>query len=700
MTDKPAIRRTLANDLRFLGHDSEMASRIGDHDWTSTPLGPPGAWPQSLKVAVRIALTTRHPVIIFWGFELLCLYNDACVALPGFHQQFLTLGAPGKVACADFWSVIGPSIAAVMDGRVSTGSENQVLPTIYDGDEQRSSWTCSFSPIDDEASPGGIGGVMVQLTETNQTWAHHHQDLADAEVKASQHLLADVRTMADDVPVMLWVTDARGRCVWLNARWLEYTGLVGDVVLPTGWLDLVHPDDRAHSTGNFIAANAAHTSYRSEYRLRGPDGNYRWVLDAASPRFGPSGEYLGFVGSVIDIDDRRVAEDRLRVSDTRFRAAVDAIQGVLWTNSADGRMIGEQPGWSALTGQAFGQYQDFGWSKAVHPDDAQGTIDAWNDAVAEKRPFVFEHRIRRADDSWGSYVIRAVPILAAGKVVEWVGVHTDITVQRAAEAELRALNATLEDRIAAELRTRAKIEAALRQSQKMEAIGQLTSGIAHDFNNMLTVVIGGLQVLSRTLDPANAKAHRYLDLSLEGAQRAAGLVERLLAFSRQQPFKLGMTDINAVLHGMTDMLRQALDGRVTLQLNLETTLPPLLTDAGLLESAILNLAVNAGHAMPNGGILQITTSLVPIEGDTAMLNSVDAGLYALIAVADSGSGMPADIVEKAFEPFFTTKEVGKGTGLGLSQVHGFARQNGGNVTILSELGRGTEVRILLPIPTE
>jgi PAS domain S-box-containing protein len=172
--------------------------------------------------------------------------------------------------------------------------------------------------------------------------------------------------------------------------------------------------------------------------LRQADGRYCWAIDAASPRFGDGGEYLGYVGSVIDIDERREAEDRLRLSEQRFRAAVDAVQGVLWTNDAAGRMMGEQPGWERLTGQSRSEYEGYGWTSAVHPDDARPTLDAWNAAVAERRTFVFEHRVRRADGSWGRYAIRAVPTIdVAGEITEWVGVHTDITAQRDAEAALR-----------------------------------------------------------------------------------------------------------------------------------------------------------------------------------------------------------------------------------------------------------------------
>lgn len=682
----------LSADLGFLAGNGEMVQRIRSHNWSATPIGPVEGWPQSLRVALRIALTTQQPALIFWGADRVCLYNDAFAVSLSPEQHPATLGMRGEDAWVEIWQTVAPQLDHVLSGDLQ-GAENEPQQVPWLRGRQEVAWTCTFSPIDDPACLGGVGGVLVFATQT----AHGGPDSVTNAREAVKANEARIRLMADQVPVMLWVTDARGRCVWLNARFHEYTGQVGDVVLPTGWLDVVHPDDHAHSTRNFIAANATRTPYRTEYRLRGKDGAYRWALDAASPNFDPDGTFLGFVGAVIDIDDRHLAEDRLRTSEARFRAAVDAIQGVLWTNSPDGRMLGPQPGWSALTGQGPDEYREFGWSAAVHPDDAGPTIEAWNAAVAANHPFVFEHRVRRSDGTWGNYAIRAIPVREVGEVVEWVGVHTDITQQRASEAALTDLNATLEQRIATQLRQCAEIEAALRQSQKLEAIGQLTSGLAHDFNNMLTVVISGLHILARNLESGNEKARRYLDASLDGATRAAGLVDRLMAFSRQQQLALSVTDINAAIEGMAEMLHQALDGRASLELDLDCSLPFTLTDVGLLESAILNLAVNARDAMPDGGTVRIKTKSVEIDPETASLNAITSGQYVQVSVHDTGLGMPPEIIEKAFNPFFTTKDIGKGTGLGLSQVHGFARQNGGNATINSTPGHGTVVRVFLPV---
>jgi PAS domain S-box-containing protein len=256
---------------------------------------------------------------------------------------------------------------------------------------------------------------------------------------ASLDIEPGFRSMADDAPVMIWVTQPSGYCVYLNRRWYEFTGQTESEALGFGWLETTHPEDRDHAERAFVEANGAQAPFRIEYRLRRADGQYRWAIDSAKPRFGPDGEFLGYIGSVIDINERREQEERLRHSERRFRSAVDAVAGVLWTNDSSGRMVGEQPGWARLTGQSFDAYQGYGWTEAVHPDDVQSTIDAWNAAVADKRLFEFEHRVRRADGSWGFYAVRAVPAIDETDTVrEWVGVHTDITTEREAEASLRA----------------------------------------------------------------------------------------------------------------------------------------------------------------------------------------------------------------------------------------------------------------------
>lgn len=273
----------------------------------------------------------------------------------------------------------------------------------------------------------------------------------------------------------------------------------------------------------------------------------------------------------------------------------------------------------------------------------------------------------------------------------------------AATAELRELTHTLETRVAEAVAERLQAEDALRQAQKMEAIGQLTGGVAHDFNNLLTVILGGLEAIQRVVPelPAGAQAQRIersAMMAAHGADRAATLTSRLLAFSRRQPLDPKPVDVNRLVTGLSEMLQRTLGETVALETVSGAGLWRAQVDAGELENTLVNLAVNARDAMPAGGRLTIETANAHLDESyvAAIAEPVTAGQYVLLAVSDTGTGMDAETLERVFEPFFTTKEVGKGTGLGLSQVYGFVRQSGGHVRLYSEPGEGTTVKIYLP----
>jgi signal transduction histidine kinase/ActR/RegA family two-component response regulator len=272
----------------------------------------------------------------------------------------------------------------------------------------------------------------------------------------------------------------------------------------------------------------------------------------------------------------------------------------------------------------------------------------------------------------------------------------EVAERRRAEEALQVLNNTLEQRVHDEVYARSKVEEQLRQVQKMEAVGQLTGGIAHDFNNMLAVIMGGLNLPQGKLARGETDVERFVEGAIDGAQRAATLTQRLLAFSRQQALSPEPLVINKLVAGMSELLIRTLGEQVKVETVLAAGLWQVEADPAQLENAILNLAVNARDAMPSGGRLTIETLNAFVDDAYAQEYAIGAGQYVLIAVADTGAGMAQEVIAKAFDPFFTTKGAGKGTGLGLSQVYGFVRQSGGHVKIYSELGVGTSVKIYLP----
>jgi signal transduction histidine kinase len=352
------------------------------------------------------------------------------------------------------------------------------------------------------------------------------------------------------------------------------------------------------------------------------------------------------------------------------------------------------------------------WIATVYREDVTRLRDTIASAFQEKtREFELEFRIVRPSDKQLRWIhARRLPFYdAAGNPVRVVGVSIDVTDRKREMVELRNFTETLEEAVKertraleAENEARKRVEESLRQAQKMEAVGQLTGGVAHDFNNLLTIVLGGLDMIGRhlaELPPSSAVARmtRAKEMALQGAQRAATLTSRLLAFSRQQALEPQVVDANKLVAGTCDFLRRTLGEAVSLETVLAGGLWRTFVDPHQLENALLNLALNARDAMPNGGRVTIETANAYLDQAyvTPLLEPVEPGQYIMIAVADTGVGMDRQTRERAFDPFFTTKGVGKGTGLGLSQVYGFVRQTGGHVRIYSELGEGTTLKIYL-----
>jgi PAS domain S-box-containing protein len=344
---------------------------------------------------------------------------------------------------------------------------------------------------------------------------------------------------------------------------------------------------------------------------------------------------------------------------------------------ADGRFLRVNPSWFLRLGWAEDEMIGRPYADFVHPEDLAASFSTFEEVKLGLPVLEFENRYRAKNGSyeWLSWV--AVP--EGGKLYSTTRLVT-------AEKEQALAFRESQD--------------ALRQSQKMEAVGQLTGGIAHDFNNMLAVIIGGINLIERR----QARSEPFKDLIaavLDGGQRAAALTHRLMAFSRQLPLDPQNVDVAGMVKSMSEILRRTLGEQISLETVLAGGVWKARTDTNQLESAILNLALNARDAMPQGGKLTIETSNAHLDDEYARSNSeVTAGQYVLIAVSDTGTGMPPDVVAKAFDPFFTTKEVGKGTGLGLSQVFGYVKQSRGHIKIYSEVGQGTSVKIYLPRATQ
>jgi PAS domain S-box-containing protein len=507
-----------------------------------------------------------------------------------------------------------------------------------------------------------------------------------------------LRTFTEAVPGVAYAKDRDGRLIVANRGVANLVGRPLDQIV--GLTDLDFLADKAQAAE--VMANDRRIMLggkleQVEEDIDFPGGRRAVWLSTKAPLLDASGEVIGLIGSSLDITDRKRAEEALQeLNDTLEQRVTEALaQRKLWADvfetsdaviaalDRDYRFLALNKAFVDLFEQLYGKKpkvgDDLPTILAHLPDDLAAVKSAWDRALAGEDFIVTQQ--------FGDPTRRQIPLEVRFNALrdrrgEQIGAFQyafDITDRLRAQAKL------------------AETEDALRQSQKMEAVGQLTGGIAHDFNNMLAVVIGSLDLASRRLGTEDTRVKRYIAAAAEGAERAASLTQRLLAFARQQPLRPEALDSNRLVLGMSDLLRHSLGGAVELHTDLGDGLWQTHADPNQLENVILNLAVNARDAMPEGGRLTVTTrnaDLADVQAAEAL--DITPGLYVLVAVADTGEGMTPEVIAKAFDPFFTTKGVGKGTGLGLSQVYGFVKQSGGHVQIESEPGRGTTVKVYLP----
>ncbi len=427
------------------------------------------------------------------------------------------------------------------------------------------------------------------------------------------------------------------------------------------------------------------------HRLTGED---RVVRCAAAPVL-IDGQVIAAVAVNTDVTERVRSEAALRESESRFREIADAAPVLIWMSDPTKQCTWFNRPWLQFTGRTMEQVLGYGWTEGIHPDDVEYCLLTYSQAFDQRQPFRLDYRLRRHDGEYRVMDDAGVPRFATdGTFLGYIGACTDVTASRQAEQAVRDLNDTLEQRVAERTAELEQTQEALRQSQKLEAMGQLTGGVAHDFNNLLTPIIGSLDLLVRR-GVGSERERRLIDGALQSADRAKTLVQRLLAFARRQPLQPTAVDLARLVEGMVGLIGSTLGPTIELRVDVAPALPPVKADANQLEMALLNLAVNARDAMPQGGELTIAAGRQSIR--TGQLPGIPRGHYVRLCIRDTGVGMDKATAERAIEPFFSTKGVGHGTGLGLSMVHGLVAQLGGGLTIQSKPGHGTTVELWLPI---
>jgi len=537
-------------------------------------------------------------------------------------------------------------------------------------------------------------------------------EASEAALQESQRLLSNLFAMKT-LGVMVWgsgfaLDDA-------NDAFLAMTGFSREEALGLTWRDLTPEEFHGVSLRAVeeIATAGETTPYEKQYFRK--DGSRWWGLSAARR---VDSDVLEVV---LDVTARHQAEEALRESDERLRLIVESARdyAILATDS-QGRITDWLPGAAAVFGWSAEEILGRDGEMLFTPEDRAAGRPEMEMATARERGVAPDVRWHLRRDGSRVFIEGHTTALRGprGELRGYLKIGQDITERwtaeqqlRESEAALRHLNETLEAQVdarTAELRRavealhaeavdRVQIEEALRQAQKMEAVGQLTGGLAHDFNNLLTGIVGSLDLLHRRAAQGRYNdLDRYIAAARGAADRAAALTHRLLAFSRRQTLDPRSTDLNALVHGMVDLLRRTIGPHIKLEVERADDLWTTLCDPNQLENALLNLCINARDAMRDGGRLVIGTANTRLEAAAAKGLDMVPGAYVALRVTDSGTGMPPEVIARAFDPFYTTKPQGQGTGLGLSMVYGFARQSGGQVRIDSAPGQGTTVTIYLP----
>ncbi len=716
-------------------------------DWSSSILGQPETWSPALVATVRAVLDATTPAYVAWGPDQVAFYNDAHIpAMGARHPQ--ALGRPS----IGWWTEMtdareqlertlsNAEIIGLWDWQIK---EDKVIADarfarLYGVDPARAAVGAPISDFIAGVHPddrGRLGETIAGSLASGQPFACEYRLLSQDGVQ--RHVLARGQPTLNQsgkavslAGATIDITSQREAELGRSESEERYSTLFNSIDAGFCIIQMLFSADGTPIDYVFIETNPSFNVQTGLSNVAGrrmrdlsPTHEQHWfdiygevARTGRSVRFEDQAEALGRWFDVhafqigkpgsdlvavlfTDITETKIVELRLRASESQFRSLAQAMPNHVWTASSDGMLDWFNQRVYDFSGLSQGVLDGVGWTALVHAEDLPLAAERWASSLTGGHVYEAEFRLRRNDGVYRWHIARAVPIRTeTGEITRWVGTNTDIDDQKAAVEALANINASLETRVAERTKELMAAEEQLRQSHKMEAIGQLTGGIAHDFNNLMTGIISALSLVRRRLESGKTQdLDKLMSAASTSAQRAAALTHRLLAFSRQQSLDVRAVDVGELIQGMRFLLNQTLGEDIQVGVDCPTGLWAGLTDANQLENAVLNLVINARDAMPSGGQLTVTMAnrTLAVE-DVRHESEEEPGDYVEIAVSDTGEGMSADTLAKAFEPFFTTKPIGQGTGLGLSMVYGFVQQSGGHVRIESEVGKGTRVALYLP----
>lgn len=505
----------------------------------------------------------------------------------------------------------------------------------------------------------------------------HLGELARAEW-AARESEERFRLIADSAPVPMWVTSLDRKRWFVNRAYVDFLGCTYDEAVDYDWRDIIHPDDLPRILKEQAEKEAALVPFQLEARYRNANGGWCWLRSHSQPRWGPGGEHIGFIGVAFDITVAKEAEQELQRQVAERTAELEGLYNktptILHSADPEQRLVSVSDLWLEFMGYADrSEVLGRKLSEFMTPESVEKLkTETW--------PALLQ---------FGSYDDAEYQVYKkSGEVAD---ILASVRIWRDDEGRFVRTMAALTD-----ITARKQTEEALRQAQKVEAIGQLVGGVAHDFNNLLSPILGGLDLIKRR-QIGEERDRKIIAAALESAERARELVRRLLSFARRQPLKLVTVDLGELIENMRGLIGSTVGPATRLVIEVADDLPPCLGDANQIGMALLNLSVNARDAMAGGGVLTLTAAEERVDADEAGLRP---GRYVRLCVADTGCGMDEATLARALEPFFSTKEVGRGTGLGLSSVAGLVQQIGGTLRMSSRVGEGTVVELWLPCAGE
>ena len=676
--------------LSFLSDAGELAALIVAYDWETSPLGSPQSWSPALCATLGLILPARAEIVLFWGPDYVAFYNDAYAPTIG-NKHPRALGRPACENWSELWDDLEPLLSGVRTSGQTFSAKDRPFYIERHGVGENVYFDVSYSAV--READGGVGGILCIVSETTAR-VHAQQQIADERERLAQ--------LFQQAPSFMALLEGPAHVFgFVNHAYQQLIGhrdILGHPlaealpeVIGQGIVDLLN---HVYATGEAYTGKAIPVALQ---RLPGAQPESRILDFVYQPIKNASGDITGIFVEGFDVTDIARAEAELRASEIKFRSFAQAIPNHYWTAPSDGRLDWFNDQVYAYSGMNPGELDGESWTAMIHPEDLPEARQRWQSALKSGEIYEAEFRLKRRDGTWRWHIARAVPIFDEGEITRWVGTHTDIQDQKEVATALADINAILESRVEERTRQLLEAEEALRQSQKMEAVGQLTGGLAHDFNNLLQGITGALdRVQSRLAQGRLGDVDRFVKAAIESANRAASLTHRLLAFSRQQTLAPCPADMNQLISSMDDLVRRTMGPMIEVEVVCAGGLWPAKVDVSQLESALLNLCINARDAMPSGGHLTIETANKWFDERAAQLRELPPGQYVSLCVTDTGSGMTPEVMARAFDPFFTTKPLGRGTGLGLSMIYGFVRQSGGQVRIYSEAGHGTTICLYLP----